>query len=130
MRTALWPESPEDHPVEIDRFFSKAEQPQETFVVEGANGKLHGFLEAATRSYAEGCRTSPVGYIEGWWIDPDYRRMKLGAALVNAAEQWARSLGLTEMASDTDLANTLSHDAHQALGYAEVARQACFRKSL
>jgi len=49
---------------------------------------------------------------------------------VKVAEQWASNLGLTEMASDTGLANELSRNAHQALGYSEVDRLVCFRKSL
>ena len=130
MRSALWPEYLEDHPVEIDQYFVHADEHIATFVCEAEDGNLHGFLEVGTRPYAEGCQSSPVGYIEGWWVDPEYRGQKLGTALVKVAEQWASNLGLTEMASDTGLANELSRNAHQALGYSEVDRLVCFRKSL
>ena len=130
MRTALWPESSDDHSVEINQFFSKPDDALATLVAEIEKGKLCGFLEAGTRPYAEKCQSSPVGYIEGWWVDPEYRKHGCGAALAEAAEDWARSLGLSEMASDADLANTLSHNAHRALGYSEVQRIVCFRKSL
>ena len=45
------------------------------------------------RSYGEGCETSPVGYIEGWYVDPDLRQKGLGGLLFQAAEDWARSEG-------------------------------------
>jgi len=130
MRTALWPESPTDHPVEIDHFFANPRSDLATFVIENDAGTVCGFLEAGTRDYAEGCLSSPVGYIEGWWTEPKARRRGYGAALVGAAEQWARDLGLTEMASDADLNNDISISAHRSLGYADVQKIVCFRKSL
>ena len=130
MRTALWPEFPNDHPPEIDHFFREPSETVTTLVAELDDGSLCGFLEAGTRPYAEGCVSSPVGYIEGWWVDPNHRKQGVGAALVSAAEDWAKVLGLSEMASDADLSNELSHNAHRALGYAEAQRIVCFRKSL
>ena len=130
MRTALWPELPEDHPVEIKQFFAEAREDLATFVAEAGDGQLCGFLEAGTRPYAEGCRSSPVGYIEGWWVDSDHRNQGVGSRLVSAAENWARDLGLTEMASDADIANDVSQLAHKALGYNETDRLICFMKKL
>jgi hypothetical protein len=49
---------------------------------------------------------------------------------VQAAEAWARSQGLKEIASDTQLDNTVSIHAHKVLGYEEVERLVCFRKAL
>ena len=74
--------------------------------------------------------SGPVGYIEGWWVDADLRRSGIGAILVSAAETWASSLGLTEMASDAEMTNEESHAAHQALGYKEAERIVCFFKQL
>lgn len=130
MRTALWPDSPADHPPEIERFFDEAGAEMLTLVAENPAGGLCGFLEAGTRPYAEGCLTSPVGYIEGWWVDPGSRRRGVGRLLVAAAEDWARGLGLEEIASDADVANALGRSAHRALGYAETQQIVCYRKSL
>ena len=130
MRKALWPRSAGRHEREIDAYLAAADPDLATFVAERAQEGLAGFLEAGTRPYAEGCRSSPVGYIEGWWVDADLRRTGVGARLVAAAESWARSRGLTEMASDTDLVNEASQAAHRGIGYKEVERIVCFRKSL
>lgn len=94
------------------------------------DGQVVGFLEASLRDYAEGCETSPVSYLEGWFVAEPYRRRGVGAALVRAAEDWARSQGCTEMASDAELHNLDSHRAHEALGYEEVERVVVFRKTL
>jgi len=102
----------------------------QTFVAARSNGELGGFLEAAQRKYAEGCDTSPVGYIEGWFVDEDLRRRAVGSALVTAAEAWARQQGFSEMASDCTIDNRVSESAHKRLGYEEAERLIHFRKSL
>lgn len=130
MRTTLWPESSTDHPPEIDHFFAEPNDAVATFVAELEDGSLCGLLETGLRPYAEGCSSSPVGYIEGWWVDPKHRERGVGAALVAAAEEWVRKLGLSEIASDAELANNLSRNAHRALGFKETQRIVCFRKAL
>jgi aminoglycoside 6'-N-acetyltransferase I len=91
---------------------------------------LQGFVEVSIRDYAEGCDTNWIGYVEGWFVDPDTRRLGVGRALIAAAEAWALAQGCREMASDTELANTLSQEAHGRLGYTEVGRSVHFRKPL
>jgi aminoglycoside 6'-N-acetyltransferase I len=129
MRCALWPDLSEPetnndcedilaHPERFAVFISEE------------SGKVTGFLEASLRLYVDGCATSPVGYIEGWYVDPQFRGAGVGRALVEAAEEWARSKGCTEMGSDTVLENVDSQRAHLRLGYSEVERIAIFRKSL
>ena len=54
----------------------------------------------------------------------------VGAALVRAAEDWARAGGLREFASDSQLDNTTSQKAHEALGFTEVERLVAYRKVL
>lgn len=100
------------------------------FVLERPEGTLAGYVEAGERSIADGCLSSPVGYIEAWYVDPDVRRTGNGKALLQAAEDWAREQGYTEMASDALVDNDVSHRAHEQSGYIEVARVVTYRKSL
>jgi aminoglycoside 6'-N-acetyltransferase I len=102
----------------------------EVFVIERPDGKLAGFIEVGSRSYADGCETSPVAYIEAWYVDPDIRRSGLGRALLDAAEDWGRSNGYSEIGSDALLDNDVSHSAHKRCGYDEVGRIVQFRKLL
>lgn len=130
IRAALWPDCPlEDHHSEMrDQLADPARYA--VFVVERDAGKLGGFLEASLRAYADGCRTSPVGYVEGWYVDADLRRQGWGGKLVKAAEQWAIEQGCREMASDCELDNDVSFRAHLALGFEEADRVIQFRKTL
>ena len=130
MRTALWPA--DDHDVEIAEFFNSGASPQLAAVLVAVrpSGGLAGFIELGLRTYAEGCESSPVPYIEGWYVDEDVRRTGIGTALVRAGEDWARSLGHREMASDVELENDRSLRMHRALGYEEVERLVCFRRDL
>jgi aminoglycoside 6'-N-acetyltransferase I len=89
-----------------------------------------GFLEVWLREYAEGASSSPVGYLEGWFVEPEFRCKGIGRSLVLAGEEWARQAGCTEMASDSEVDNVGSIRAHQRLGYREVERIVCFLKAL
>jgi aminoglycoside 6'-N-acetyltransferase I len=129
MRLNLWGGAAEEHTHDIDAYFATP-QSGITFVVEKTGSGLCGFIEVSFRDYAEGCQSSPVAYIEGWYVDENSRRRTLGTRLVQAAEAWARSQGLQEMASDTQIENAVSIQAHKVLGYEEVERIVCFRKAL
>ena len=131
MRSALWPHALAEHPQEIDAYLDDSGKQSAVFVAEHpSGGGLSGFLEARLRNYADGCSTSPVAYIEGWYVDPQIRRAGVGAALLEAAEGWSQKLGITEVASDSELRNELGQHAHLALGFQEVGRIVQFRKSL
>jgi aminoglycoside 6'-N-acetyltransferase I len=129
MRKALWDDCPDDQQVlEMEEILES--DTEQVFVAERPGGGLCGFLEAALRSRANGCDSTPVGYIEGWYVDGDVRRRGVGGTLVGAAEAWARSRGCRQMASDAELWNTVSHQAHGAVGYQETARLVLFKKDL
>jgi len=129
MRRALWPEIAEGDE-ESDAAAWLAWPNAVVLVAVRPGGGLAGFAELATRPYAEGCDTTPVAYLEGWYVDPDVRRRGVGAALIRAGEHWARARGYSELASDALLDNTVSHQAHEALGFSEVERSVHYRKDL
>lgn len=131
MSEALFPHaSAEELEVGMREFRQRSHRDAEVFVVDRGDGTLAGFLEVGTRPYADGCDTSPVAYLEAWYVDPDVRRQRWGQRLVAATEQWARSHGYREMASDTQLDNVVSQAAHRRAGYEEVDRVMQFRKDL
>ena len=95
------------------------------------NGKAVGFAQCQLRhDYVEGTQTSPVGYLEGIYVAPDYRKQGYGKALVTACEGWAKEQGCTEFASDCPLKNTLSIQFHLGSGFQEANRIVCFTKQL
>ena len=122
LRIALWPDCAED---------GEADLPEgAAFLALTAAGEPVGFIEMSLRSFAEGACDSPVPFIEGWFVESNYRRQGIGRALVNAAEQWAAARGFREMGSDAELENTVSIEAHVRLGYREVERNVCFLRQL
>src|SRR5205823_5668747 len=89
-----------------------------------------GFCEVSQREYANGCDTSPVGFLEGWYVLPGHRRSGVGRALVHAAERWTLARGCTELGSDTEVENRVSQRAHRRLGFRETERVVCFVRRL
>jgi len=100
------------------------------FVWERDGGGLGGFVSFSIRPWAEGCDSTPVPYIEGWWVAPDLRRAGVGRALVRAVEKWSREHGYRELGSDVELDNGVSLRAHAALGFEPTLRVQFFRKHL
>jgi len=132
LRRALWPHHAEsEHAAEITEFLEgRAREPLAVLVVADGADRLIGFGELSIRAYAEGCHTDRVAYLEGWYVVPDARNRGVGRALIAAAEEWGRSQGCVEFASDAELTNDASAAAHKALGFTEVGRVRCFRKDL
>ena len=127
MRALLHPD--EDHAHEAAVLLSGA-NPYEVFVAPRGGGGLCGYIEIGERGFAEGCDSSPVAFVESWWVDADVRGTGVGRALVQSAEAWARGRGHREIASDTQADNALSIEVHQALGFEVAERLVSFRKDL
>lgn len=131
MRAALWPEELRAGiEASADEFLSGRPGLLEAVLVAEDESGLIGFAELSRRAYAEGCSTSPVGFLEGWYVEPSRQRRGVGRALVVAAEEWALSLGCSEFASDTQYDNELGARAHERVGFEEVERLRCFRKRI
>ncbi|MEJ7670667.1 MAG: aminoglycoside 6'-N-acetyltransferase [Casimicrobiaceae bacterium] len=131
LRLALWPHhDPQVHLGEMAQFCA-APARYGQFIAHTATGDSQGFVEVALRSdYVNGTRSSPVAFLEEIYVKPESRRRGVARSLVAVAEDWARSRGCTEFASDASLANEASHTMHRALGFEETQRVVYFRKSL
>ena len=129
LRDALWPGSLADHDRETRMFFDKQLETPVVFVA-AVSGRLVGFLELDFRKYAPGCRSSPVAFIEGWYVEPAVRGQGIGRALMEAAQAYARAARHDEIASDAEIDNANGIAAHRALGWEEIERVVYFRRSL
>ena len=131
MRQTLWPTESNDHVRDIERYFKgEAKEPLEVLLAFDEQGRAIGFTELSIRAYAEGCKTDRVAFVEGWYVEPVARRNGVGAALIDAAETWARSHGCVELGSDAEVDNLESAAAHGAVGFTETGIVRCFIKSL
>ena len=90
-----------------------------------------GFAQCQLRyDYVEGTDTSPVGYLEGIFIEEEYRHKGYAKELLSECEKWAKEKGCKEFASDCEIDNDSSFGFHMALGFEEANRIICFTKTL
>ena len=60
-----------------------------------------GFIEGSIRAdYVNGTETSPVGFVEGVYVLPTWRRRGVARRLYEAIGDWAKARGCRELASD------------------------------
>lgn len=125
----MWDEHTQE---ELERDFAALLQREDAAVfLAEEEGKAVGFAQCQLRrDYVEGTETSPVGYLEGIFVEPAYRGKGIARALLACCEQWAREQGCTEFASDCELDNTQSLAFHMRLGFDEANRIICFTKKL
>ena len=102
-----------------------------SFFLARESGAAVGFAQCQLRrDYVEGTESSPVGYLEGIYVDPSFRGRGIARALLAAAENWVREQGCKEFASDCELDNRESLAFHLGVGFREANRIICFVKEL
>lgn len=122
----LWPDNdPEDLGTELTEIMKCDEAA--FFLAEGGTG----FAQCQLRhDYVEGTDSSPVGYLEGIFVEESHRHRGLAKQLLAACEDWAREQGCREFASDCELDNAGSLAFHLSMGFAEANRIICLTKKL
>lgn len=131
LRSALWPEIPAASAEEEAHAWLALPGAAVLVAVEAeGDAGLAGFAEVGERPYADGCDTSPVAYLEGWYVNLARRGRGVGRALIEAAVQWARERGYREMGSDALLEEVGSQRAHERVGFEEVERAVRYRRTL
>lgn len=130
MRHALWPDCPEErHRLEMQGIESNSSE-NAVLVFDRSGGALGGFIEVSVRTTVDGAHSERTAYVEGWYVDGDLRGQGVGRQLMEAAEAWAVARGHTEIASDAEIDNLDSIQAHQALGFSETFRVVQFIKRI
>lgn len=90
-----------------------------------------GFAQCQLRhDYVEGTETSPVGYLEGIFVKEGFRHKGYAGVLLAECENWAKSKGCKEFASDCELDNDDSLQFHRAMKFTEANRIICFTKKI
>lgn len=105
-------------------------QPFQCLIAFDDDEEAAGFIELTIRSSAEDCMTSPVLYVEGWFVDEGHRGTGVGKALMEAGFAWGRGMGCKEVGSDARVDNEGSAKAHLAMGFADAGVIRCFRRGI
>ena len=112
-------------------FLEVMEQGKGQFFLKYDQGIPVGFAQCTLRhDYVEGTETSPVGYLEGIFVQEAYRRRGYARELLSECEKWAKGKGCREFASDCEAVNDSSFHFHMAVGFEEANRIICFTKKL
>ncbi|HEV3090015.1 MAG TPA: GNAT family N-acetyltransferase [Candidatus Cybelea sp.] len=134
LRHALWPHAAAPELLAEARAFLAGEEIATlaaAFLAEDrTERRAVGFVEVSIRPFADGCQSRPIPHVEGWYVEPAARQRGVGRALMACAEEWARALGFSEMASDTEVENEAALAAHARCGYVETERLVKLRKPL
>lgn len=131
LRKALWPDGSDAEYEEEMAEFVAAPDRYAQYMACAEDGEPIGLAEASLRSdYVNGTETSPVAFLEGLYVVPASRRQGVARALLLSISDWARARGCTELASDTQLENTLSQTVHSRLGFTETERVVYFNMAL
>ena len=125
----LWPcHTAEEMQEEMSEILRK---PDAAFFLAFTETGAAGFVQCQLRrDYVEGTDHSPVGYLEGIYVEPACRGKGLARQLLSTCEDWAKTRGCTEFASDCELTNTESLRFHLNTGFAEANRIICFVKKI
>lgn len=124
----MWSQDPEREQEFIELIQSRESA---VFLAE-ADGRPVAFAQCGLRhDYVEGKDSGgPVGYLEGIFVEEQYRSRGIAKTLLSLCEDWAREMGCSEFASDTELHNSDSLKFHLACGFEEAGRIICFLKKL
>jgi aminoglycoside 6'-N-acetyltransferase I len=130
LRQALWSWGQDEHLKEMEAFIAAAAD-KVAFVALDDARRPQGFAESGLRhDYVNGATTSPVAFLEGIYVAPDFRGKGVARALLGAVESWAVAFGCTELASDVLIENAQGLALHGALGFHETERVVYFLKAL
>lgn len=128
LRLGLWPDA--DDPLE-ELAESLADAEGAVFLACLDDGGAVGFAEVRLRhDYVNGTGSSPVGFLEGWYVQPSWQGHAVGRGLLAAVQDWTRAAGCSELASDSRLEDVQAHAAHRACGFEETERVVYFRMAL
>ena len=123
---ALWPEAKCE---EMLQERAKGTLPYEFLFF--VNSEAVAFISLSLRyDYVEGTESSPVGYLEGIYVKPEYRNQGIARELIDYAKKWTLEQGCLELASDVELHNHDSELFHKKLGFEEANRVICFKMKL
>lgn len=96
------------------------------FVTDEHNEKI-GLVELSLRNIVDGCLSTPVVYLEGLYLKPEYRNKGLGTQLIKKLRNWCSDQGYSELATDTQITNIKAQQFYEKLGFEEVDRVVEYR---
>ena len=125
MGLELWPNNEYEY-LKNDFIYNMGHLKNIIYLAKSNDGYM-GFIHMSIRNdFVEGSNTSPVGYLEGIYVKPDFRKMGVARDLYHAGIEWSKSKRCSQVGSDVGIDNNLSYDFHTKMGFKEANRIICF----
>lgn len=125
LRKLLWPDAEETHEREMHDIISSDNQA--AFLMFNPDNEPIGFIEGALYLHSP----QKYGYIEGWFMLPQYRGRGYGGQLLGFLEEWFLHHAIALSLSDTiPREYPLSPRAHAKYGYRELSTLKIYIKEL
>lgn len=80
--------------------------------------------------YVEGSNGSPTGYVEGVYVQPNYRRQGISRKLFVKGMEWLKEQGCKQVGSDIEMDNDVSYAFHRGIGFKETGRLITFIRDI
>lgn len=104
---------------------------QKILLAKTSNNKSVGFAIFSIRvDYVEGAEKTPTGYLEGIFVEPEYREMGIARAFVTQGEKWCIKNGCSQIGSDTWVTDKESRKFHKSVGFWEEDELVHFLKNI
>ena len=98
LASGVWSAPPDELEEALSPMLTELES---AVILAEADGVPVGFAQCGLRhDYVEGTESSPVGYLEGIYVMPEHRHRGIARQLLRACEDWAKSRGCGDFASD------------------------------
>ncbi|WP_375586058.1 GNAT family N-acetyltransferase [Cyclobacterium xiamenense] len=80
--------------------------------------------------YVEGADKTPTGYLEGIYVEPQFRKNGIAKRFLQMGEQWLKTKNCTQIGSDTWLTDIESRKFHKKIGFWEEDELVHFLKNI
>lgn len=98
-----------------DSFFEVLKNKKNFILIAEINGKLVGFITFSIRTVVRYPR--PIVEMDELYVEPEYRRLKLGKKLVAASLKKSKQLGCYRMFVESHYKHKAAHKFYEKLGF-------------
>jgi len=130
MASKLWKDSSAG---ELEALLKSASETNKTKIIMAlsSHNQPAGFAVFTIRTdYVEGAIQSPTGYLEGIYVEPDYRLTGIAKEMIHIGEEWCKNHGCRQIGSDTWLTDKASRAFHKKAGFWEEDELVHFLKNI
>ncbi len=129
MSQKLWTDYEHDN-LKTDLKKIQKDENQKVFIAKNNDDPI-GFINLSIRTdYVEGSDGSPTGYLEGIFVEKNYRKQGIAKQLIEHGQEWLRSKKCSQIGSDTWLTHNDSQQFHKKVGFWEEERLVHFLKDI